>query len=136
MNMTNRLLAELPEAAQTVTPKYVANWVQHHPLTPIQVDCATAVMLKILDGKCKMYPEEKVVMSYLYDATRELPGECLDPALHQLIEIARNKLDDGMRFAIYEKRVLAEIVLSRPVMKSFKAMIREQGLFGGEYNAA
>ncbi len=136
MNMTNRLLDELPESAKTVTPEYVTEWVQHHPLTPIQVDCATAVMLKILDSKCKMYPEEKVVMSYLYDTTKELPGECLDPALHKLIDTARNKLDDDMRFAIYEQRVLAEIMISRPVMKNFKAMIREQGLFGGGYDAA
>jgi hypothetical protein len=30
---------------------------------------------------------------------------------------------------IYEQRLLAETMLSRPVMKGFKAMIREQGLF-------
>jgi hypothetical protein len=29
---------------------------------------------------------------------------------------------------IYEKRLLAETVISRPVMKQFKAFIREQGL--------
>jgi len=135
MTMTDRHPDELPESVQTVTPEYVTDWVQHHPLSPIQVDCATAVMLKILDGKCKMYPEEKVVMSYLYDATRTLPGERLDPALHQLIETSRNNLDDDMRLAIYEQRVLAEIMISRPVMKAFKAMIREQGLFGGGHDA-
>ena len=32
----------------------VRQWVLEHPLSPAHVDCATAVMLKILDGKCKM----------------------------------------------------------------------------------
>ena len=32
---------------------------------------------------------------------------------------------------IVEKRVLAETMISRPVMKAFKSMIREQGLFAG-----
>jgi hypothetical protein len=36
-----------------------------------------------------------------------------------------------MKDFIYEKRVLAETARSRPVMKAFKAMIREQGLFAG-----
>jgi len=33
-----------------------------------------------------------------------------------------------MKTFIYEKRVLAETMISRPVMKGFKAMIRQQGL--------
>jgi hypothetical protein len=38
-------------------------------------------------------------------------------------------LDTAGRKVIYEKRVLADTVISRPAMQSFKAMIREQGLF-------
>ena len=36
-----------------------------------------------------------------------------------------------MKNAIYERRVLAETAISRPVMKAFKAMIRAEGLFAG-----
>jgi len=34
-----------------------------------------------------------------------------------------------MREHIYEQRVPAETMISRPVMKGFKAMIRAEGLF-------
>ncbi len=48
-----------------MTAEHVRCWVREHPLSPIHVDCATAVMLKILDGKCKMDAEEKLVMALL-----------------------------------------------------------------------
>lgn len=51
----------------------VQDWVQAHPMQPIHVDCATTVMLKILDGKCKMRENEKRVMTLLYDAFKSFP---------------------------------------------------------------
>ncbi|HJV92949.1 MAG TPA: hypothetical protein VJ572_05685 [Azonexus sp.] len=111
-----------------MTAEYVASWVRAHPLTPIQVDCATAVMLKILDGKCKMAAAEKLVMEQLYDQVKALPGLGLGEETHRLIATARSLADDGLKNFIYEKRVLAETMITRPVMKGFKAMIREHGL--------
>lgn len=108
----------------------VVHWIKNHPLSAIDVDCATTVMLKILDGKCKMKAEEKVVMALLYDQLKNRPGELLDDGIHQLIADARDNLNDEMQNFIYEKRLLAETMISRPVMKGFKAMIRQQGLFG------
>lgn len=113
-----------------VSVDFVEQWAKQHPLAPIHVDCATAVMLKILDGKCKMDAAEKVVMTQLYDQVKDCPNHVLEPDIHDLIAQARQQLDDEMVMLIYEKRVLAETMISRPVMKSFKAMIREQGLFG------
>lgn len=107
---------------------HVARWVQAHPLEPVHVDCAVTVMLKILDGKCKMRPAEKQVMELLYDEVKHLPGKLLDPALHPLISQAREHLDEATKNLIYEKRLFAETTISRPVMKGFKAMIRQQGL--------
>lgn len=112
-----------------MTAEQVRLWLRRNPLDPIQVDCATAVMLKILDGKCKMKQEEKLVMSLLYDEVKELPGTLFDGDLHRLIADARAKEDIALRDHIYERRVLAESAISRPVMKSFKTMIRERGLF-------
>lgn len=109
----------------------VAHWAQTHPLEGIQVDCSVAVMLKILDGKCKMSATEKQVMELLYDQIRHLPVVRLDSDLHGLIATARVQLDEPLQTLIYEKRVLAETMISRPVMKAFKAMIRAQGLFDG-----
>jgi hypothetical protein len=112
-----------------VIGRQVAAWTEVHPLSPVQVDCATAVMLKILDGKCKMSSEDKLFMAHLYHAFKDCPGELLDADIHQVIATVEEKLDDAMRNHIYELRVLAETRISRPVMKGFKAMIREQGLF-------
>jgi hypothetical protein len=112
-----------------MTAEQVRLWLRSNPPSPIQVDCATAVMLKILDGKCKMHQEEKHVMSLLYDEVKALPGTLFDADLHRLIANARAKEDIALRDHIYERRVLAETAISRPVMKSFKALIRDRGLF-------
>lgn len=108
---------------------HVATWVAAHALTPSDIDCATAVMLKILDGKCKMGEVEKTVMAALYDAVSHRPGQRFVPAEHALIATARQGADEAMKNTIYEHRVLAETAISRPVMKAFKAMIRAEGLF-------
>ena len=110
---------------------HVPAWVAAHPLTPSDVDCATAVMLKILDGKCKMGEGEKRVMAALYDALRHRPGQRFGDAEHALIATARRGADEALKMALYERRVLAETAISRPVMKAFKAMIRAEGLFEG-----
>jgi len=113
-----------------VNAAHVRQWVLEHPLSPTYVDCATAVMLKILDGKCKMDAEEKIVMALLYDAVKGCPGVILGADIHALIETARHSHeDDEIREFVYEKRVLAETMISRPVMKGFKGMIRAEGLF-------
>ncbi|MBS1138966.1 MAG: hypothetical protein H6R13_419 [Proteobacteria bacterium] len=110
---------------------HVAAWVAAQPLTPSDVDCATTVMLKILDGKCKMPALEKAVMADLYDALKDRPGERFGADLHALIASARDGAGETLRNTIYEHRLLAETTLSRPVMKAFKAMIRARGLFAG-----
>ncbi len=114
-----------------MTAEQIAAWLQTHPLSPTQIDCAVTVMLKIQDGKCKMRPAEKTVMTLLYDQIKTLPGQLLAAEIHPLIAAARERCDDdALKMRIYEKRLLAETAISRPVMKQFKAFIREQGLLG------
>lgn len=109
--------------------EHIDQWVKSYPLSAIDIDCVTTVMLKIIDGKCKMREEEKHVMRLLYDQVKNTPGKLLDSEVHTLIETARaSEIDDQIRATVYEKRVLAETMISRPVMKKFKAMIRENGL--------
>ena len=110
------------------TASEVRDWVASQALTASDVDCAVTVMLKILDGKCRMRPTEKQVMTHLYHALRERPGIQLGADIHRLIAQAGAQPDESMKLTIYEKRVLAETMISRPVMKAFKAMIREKGL--------
>lgn len=108
----------------------ITTWLESSPLSPIQIDCVTTVMLKILDGKCKMRSEEKSVMALLYDQIKNKQGQFLTTETHVLIADARNRCeeDEALKMLIYEKRLLAETTISRPVMKQFKAFIREQGL--------
>jgi hypothetical protein len=114
-----------------VNAQGVGRWLLAHPLPPAHVDCTTAVMLKILDGKCKMDTAEKVVMAQLYDAVKDREGLLLGAEVHALIAQARNAMDPELRERVYETRVLAETMISRPVMKGFKALLRVQGLFAG-----
>jgi hypothetical protein len=58
-----------------MTADEVSAWVRVHPLSASDVDCATAIMLKILDGKCKMGAVDKGVMAHLYDAVKDRPGQ-------------------------------------------------------------
>lgn len=110
----------------------VADWVVNHPLSPSEIDCAVAVKLKILDGKCKMPAAEKQVMALLYDCIAHLPGERLEPSMRALIAEIGPQPDEAQKTRIYEQRVLAETIISRPVMKAFKARIRAQGLLDAQ----
>jgi hypothetical protein len=118
-----------------VTPTAAGEWLARHPLTPSEVDCVIAVMLKILDGKCRMAADEKTVMAGLYDALAGRCGDRLGAAEHELIDGARADGNPALREAIYERRVLAETMISRPVMKAFKAMLREESLLSQPVSA-
>lgn len=105
-----------------------ALWAQQHLHDPVHIDCTTAVMLKILDGKCKMDSREKAAIAVMYDVVKNRPGKLLDNSHHQLIEQARRQMDEELVMQIYEQRLYAETMISRPVMKAYKAMLREQGI--------
>lgn len=107
-------------------------WTAGRAFDGTEVDCFTCVMLKILDGKCKMSESGKLVMELLYDQVKTLSGMLLGEAEHAFIAEARAcELDDATRMRIYERRLLAETMISRPVMKAFKASLREAGIIGG-----
>lgn len=110
-------------------------WAEASLHDPLEVDCVTTVMLKILDGKCKMGQQEKQVMAVLYQVVRERPGKVLPARLHALIaraqeRIARKQVDEALIMEVYEARLLAETALTRPVMKAFKARLRQVGILG------
>ena len=108
----------------------MARWAAARELAPLEVDCVTTLMLKIIDGKCKMSSDEKQTIAFVYDAIRTRPGERLGADTHSLIEKARRLVADDSELiaAVYEQRLYAETMITRPVMKAFKAMLREQGI--------
>jgi hypothetical protein len=85
--------------------KNVSTWVAENPPTPIHVDCITAVMLKVLDGKCRMKSDKKTIMATLYQTIKGQPGKLLADELHQLIEQALDNNDDAMKNRIYKQRL-------------------------------
>lgn len=97
-------------------------------LGPAEIDCAIAVMLKILDGKCKMPPGEARIMQAVYDIVRDRPARHLGPKAHRMIAVARSEGTTRFRAEVYEARVLAETCISRPVMKAFKRRLRRVGV--------
>lgn len=103
-------------------------WARQTNFNTSQVDCTTAVVLKILDNKCKMHDGEKAAVMYVYDVTREQTGELFDQQAHDLIDRSRQG-DESTKSQIHELRLYAEACIPKPVMKAYKAVLRE-GLFG------
>ncbi len=102
-----------------------ALWAQTATFEPIHVDCATAIMLKILDSKCKMGVEEQNALIAIYDVIKQQSGELLEADLHQLIASARQQMTAEILQAVHQQRVHAEAVIPKPVMKAFKQRLRE-----------
>lgn len=61
----------------------VAAWLAEHPLTHENIDCVTAVMLKALDGKCKMTGTDKQFIAELYELIKRDPGVHLGSEIHR-----------------------------------------------------
>jgi hypothetical protein len=100
-------------------------WAESAGLPVEYLDCITAVMLKILDGKCKMAQEEKDALIAIYDVTSARKGILFDDQVYQCIEMARRDITGSIKKQIHLLRVNAEAAIPKPVMKSFKAMMRE-----------
>ena len=113
-----------------MTPPAIRLWARENLHDPVHVDCTTTVMLKILDGKCKMGEADKAVTALLYEVTRSRAGRLFGADYHALIAQAQSGMDEALTMHIYEKRLLAETMLSRPVMKAYKAMLRAAGILG------
>lgn len=104
-------------------------WAQQTSFDSAQVDCTTAVVLKILDNKCKMLPGEKAAILCIYDVVKSRPGRLFDESTHRLITKARTEVDDSLLEQIHTLRLHAEASIPKPVMKAYKAILRD-GLFG------
>lgn len=119
----------------TLCDEALAHWAEQQLHDPVHIDCTTTVMLKILDGKCKMNEDDKQAIAILYDRIKSRPGKLLGDDIHALIAHARSGLDEALTMLIYEKRLLAETMLSRPVMKAYKAWLRGAGILQPPRNA-
>lgn len=108
-----------------VTP---INWAETSTLSTLENDCVTAVVLKILDRKCKMPADQQEAMLAIYDVIPHQPGGLFDQAEYQCIEQAlqQQTIPATLAVRIHEYRVKAEENIPKPVMKAFKARLREE----------
>ncbi|MEJ2677464.1 MAG: hypothetical protein P8174_00150 [Gemmatimonadota bacterium] len=126
--MSRPTAADVPQTrSERLHP--AAQWALETGFDPAQVDCTTAVVLKILDGKCKMLPGEQAAVMAIYDAVRQRPARLFDNGTHRTIDMARARPDRTVGATVHKLRIHAEASIPKPVMKAFKAMLR-QGLFG------
>lgn len=118
-----------PMDTQTEKLHPATAWAQSMQFDATHVDCTTAVVLKILDNKCKMLPGEKAAVMCIYDVVKLQPGDLFDDEAHATITLARNQTTEDSKTKIHELRVYAEANIPKPVMKAYKAILRD-GLFG------
>ncbi|MCU7807693.1 MAG: hypothetical protein KZQ73_07470 [Candidatus Thiodiazotropha sp. (ex Semelilucina semeliformis)] len=110
-------------------PHPAALWAETAPLDPLQVDCVTAVMLRILDNKCELVPEEQMALMAVYSVVREKKGLLFDVSIHKDIDEALKMRGSDSNDRIHELRLFAEETIPKPVMKHFKSYLRDS-LYG------
>ncbi len=115
--------------AQTQNIHPATRWAQEMVFDTTQVDCTTAIVLKILDNKCKMLPGEMVAVMCIYDVVKLQTGTLFDAAAHDTITWARTRTDAAIQIQIHDLRLYAEANIPKPAMKAYKAVLRA-GLFG------
>jgi len=106
-----------------------AAWAAGQAFSAIEIDCTTTVVLKILDGKCNMLPGEKAAIMEIYDVIIADDGELFGPDDLNAIHVARNRSTEEIMHRIHALRLYAEAMIPKPVMKQYKARLRD-ALFG------
>ena len=103
-------------------------WAKSSELSLEQLDCVTAVVLKILDRKSKLPPHEQEAMLAIYDLLHPSPARHFVKEVHRVIDTALQQpiLDEGLAVEIHRLRLLAEALIPKPVMKAFKARLRKE----------
>jgi hypothetical protein len=122
-------LWDATRASSAVVPHPASDWARGRLFEPIHLDCVTAIMLKILDAKCKMGEAEKTALAAVYDEIKDRSGQTLDASVHDLIASARlasarDVSDAAPAEHIHAWRVRAEAHIPKPVMKDFKQLLR------------
>jgi hypothetical protein len=106
-------------------PHPAAVWAETAPLDSLQIDCVTAAMLKILDNKCKMPPEEQIALMAIYSVVKERKGQLFDRSIHQEIDDALQIGGSVCNDRIHELHLYAEATIPKPVMKHLICYLRD-----------
>lgn len=109
-------------------PPYPVQWAESAHLDNMQRDCITAVVLKVLDAKCKMPAEQQEAVLAIYDTLEIYSNGLFGPEVHRYIDqaLSANQLDEALRDHIHQLRLEAEANIAKPIMKAFKARLRHE----------
>lgn len=112
----------------TTMPLTPVTWAEQSALSPLQRDCVTAVALKVLDKKCKMPAGQQEAMLAIYEVLDHQPGGLFGQEVHDCIEQAlqHQSIPADTAAQIHRFRLEAEEKIHKPVMKAFKAKLREE----------
>lgn len=107
-------------------PEHAANVLTTaQQFTPEQVDCTTSVVLKILDGKCKMMFDAQQSIMAIYDVVKYQKGDKLGDSVHRAISDMLCHPSAQVIAKIHQLRIHAEAVIPKSTMKSYKAILAE-----------
>lgn len=104
-------------------PHPASRWAAATDFETIELDCVTAIMLKILDAKCKMGEAEKAALAAVYDEVGGRPGEHLGGEARDLVARVRGG-EATLADQVHAWRLRAEAAIPKAVMKAFKARLR------------
>jgi hypothetical protein len=105
-------------------PHPAALWALSTGFEPIQLDCVTALMLKILAGKCTMNQEQKNALAAVYDVVKMRSGQGLGDEVHPLIAAARQEKDGSFSKSIHDWHARAEAHIPHTVLKNFERFLQ------------
>lgn len=98
----------------------IEQWAANTHFNLQQVDCLIGIVLKMLDGKCKMDKLAQHSVQIIYCQGHHQRSHLFDPAIHCLIEQSFEHMDRLMEKQIHQLRLFAESAIPKPVMKDFK----------------
>lgn len=104
-------------------------WALNYNFTPIEIDYAAKLALKMLDDSCQMTHEDRKIFFYVYDGICDREDIKLEDDMNRLILLSRD------RETIFSKPEFANIVhackeevipnMLKVHMKAFKKMVRK-----------
>jgi hypothetical protein len=100
--------------------KAITAWAMQQNFNTQQIDCMTAVMLKILDKKCQMSADVQQLFIDIYQVIEKNESDIFDLEIHSFINQVLRYPDPLSLRHIHELRLYAESAIEKSVMKAFK----------------
>jgi len=104
------------------------HWAEVACLDNLERDCITAVVLKVLDAKCKMPSFQQEAVLAVYDTLDVYSDGLFGPDVHQAIQqaLSSRHIEKSLGDQIHKFRLDAEANIAKLVMKAFKARLQSE----------